>query len=368
MSTQFQDFAHRTAVEVYGAFLDECVIKRAGADRDGPSPKVFATKIDGRPVRLVTISGKGGWSKDAVLAEQRAKNDNVSLLDHLLSVARGALMFWLADAPRPWSGEAELAETERLAYALVCIAFLHDIDKDLELPRGENIAVSAVAERMERYGINEFLIKHRHTISPAAMLNYIEEVEGTQAARSPAAPDYDRRIATACRYVELADKLEGTFTSRKPGDGVEGVIASLGDPNRWPVLQDSGLKQWDKIEIHDHLHVFLLDHFQRALSSACEDVAGRLPLIEIVHDGRLLCVIPEGAGGPHPGTGSRPLSRRASLWTQVFDQQPPGVRVRRRSGFMALVPRCHGAQGLLAPVRQSVRPSQVVCPRAQQGN
>ena len=293
MSTQLQDFAHRTAVEVYGAFLDECVIKRAGADRDGPSPKVFATKIDGRPVRLVTISGKGGWSKDAVLAERWSKNDNVSLLDHLLSVARGALMFWLADTPRPGSSETELAEIEHLAYALVCIAFLHDIDKDLGLRRGENIAVSAVAERMERYGINEFLKKHRHYVSPAAMLNYIEEVEGTQAARSPAASDYDRRIATACRYVELADKLEGTFTSQKPGDGVEGVIASLGDPNRWPVLQDSGLKQWDKIEIHDHLHVFLLDHFQHALSSACEDVAGRLPLIEIVHDGRLLCVIPK---------------------------------------------------------------------------
>ena len=293
MNDQLQDFVHHTAVEVYGAFLNECVIPRVGLDRDGPPPKASATKIDGRPVRLVTISGKGGWSEDPADAERWAKNDNVSLLDHLLSVARGALMFWLADAPRPWSDEAELAEIERLAYALICIAFLHDIDKDLKLPRGGQIAVSAVADRMERYGINEFLIKHRHTISPAAMLNYIEEVEGTQAGRSTAASDYDKRIATVCRYVELADKLDGTFTSRKPGDGVEGVIGSLGDPNRWPVLQDSALKQWEKVEIHDHLHVFLLDHFQRAISSACKDIAGRLPLIEIVHDGCLLCVIPK---------------------------------------------------------------------------
>ena len=293
MSTQLEGFAHQTAVEVYGAFLDECVIKYVGTDRDGPPPKVSAAKIDGRPVRLVTISGKGGWSEDAALAERWAKNDNVSLLDHLLSVARGALMFWLADAPRSWSTETDLAEIEHLAYALVCIAFLHDIDKDLKLLRGQNIPVSAVAERMERYGINEFLKKRRHYVSPAAMLNYIEEVEGTQAARSPAAPDYDRRIATACRYVELADKLEGRFTSRAPDGGVEGVLASLDDPNRWPWLQDSGLKQWDKIEIHDHLHVFLLDHFQRALSDVCKEVAGRLPLIEVVHDGQLLCVIPK---------------------------------------------------------------------------
>lgn len=294
MSTQLQGFAHQTAVEVYGAFLDECVIKHVGEDRVGTPPKAQTVKIDGRPVRLVTISGKGGWKQDdPVVTERWAKNDNVSLLDHSLSVARGALMFWLADAPRSWFSEAELAETEWLAYALVCIAFLHDVDKDLELRRGEKIDVSAVAERMERYGISEFLKKHRHYVSPAAMLNYIEEVEGTQAGKSPAATDYDRRIATVCRYVELADKLEGTFTSREPGAGVEGMIASLNDPNRWPVLQDSGLKQWDKIEIRDHLHVFLLDRFQRALSSACKDVAGRLPLIEIVHDGRLLSVIPK---------------------------------------------------------------------------
>ena len=120
----------------------------------------------------------------------------------------------------------------------------------------------------------------------------------------PAAADYDRRIAAACRYVELADKLEGTFTSREPGAGAEGVINSLGAPNRWPVLQDRALKQWEKVEIHDHLHVFLLDHFLRALSSACKDVGGRLPLIEIVHDGRLLCLIPKEQANRHPGTGS----------------------------------------------------------------
>ena len=288
-----RDFAHRTAVEVYGAFLDECVMAHVGKDRVGVPAKTSAGKIDGRPVRLVTISGKGGWSADPDLVERWAKNDNISLLDHLLSVARGALMFWLADAPRAWSSQADLDEIERLAYAVVCIAFLHDVDKDLGLRRGEKIHEDAVAERMRRYGIDEFLVRHRHRISPAAMLNYIEEVEGTQAARSPAAPDFDWRIAATCRYIELADKLEGFFTSRAPGAGIDGVLASLRDPGRWPVLQDPTLKEWDKVEIHDHLHVFLLDRFQRALSTACTEVAGRLPLIEIVHDGRLLSVIPQ---------------------------------------------------------------------------
>ena len=289
MSSLSQDFAHLTAVEVYGAFLDECVVARVSKDRDGPDGKKSDTKIDGRPVRLVTISGKGGWSSDPAKAERWERNDNISLLDHLLSVARGALMFWLADAPRSWSSETELAEIERLAYAVVCISFLHDIDKDLDLPRGEEIDVADVEERMRRYGIDEFLAKRRIRISPAAMLNYIEEVEGTQAARSSAASDYDREIAKTCRYVELADKLEGKFMSREQEAGVNGVLSLL---KRWPALQDGGLKQWKKVEIHDHLHAFLLDHFQRALSATCKTLTGRLPLIEIVHDGRLLCVIP----------------------------------------------------------------------------
>ena len=290
MSSLSQDFAHRTAVKVYYAFLDECVVARVSKDRDRPEGKTSDTKIDGRPVRLVTISGKGGWSPDPVLAERWERNDNISLLDHLLSVARGALMFWLADAPRSWSSETENAEIERLAYAVVCIAFLHDIDKDLDLPRGAEIDVADVKERMRRYGIDEFLSNRRIRISPAAMLNYIEEVEGTQAARSSADPDYDRGIAKTCRYVELADKLEGQFTSREQCAGVNGVLSLL---ESWPALQDVGLKQWEKVEIHDHLHTFLLDHFQRALSATCKTLTGRLPLIEIVHDGRLLCVIPQ---------------------------------------------------------------------------
>ena len=297
MNNPFPGFAHRTAVEVYGAFLDECVIARVGEDRAGAPARASASKIDGRPVRLVTISGKGGASEDPALTERWTQHDNISLLDHLLSVARGALMFWLSDVPRSWASETDLAEIERLAHGVVCVAFLHDIDKDLGLRRGRTIAVGAVAERMARYGIDKFLVDHGLLISPAAMVNYIEEVEGTQAARSPAAPDYDRRIAAVCRYVELADKLEGTFTSGATGAGVEGVITTLGDPNRWPVLQDGGLRHWEKVEIHDHLHVFLLDRFQRALSTACKDVAGRLPLIEIVHDGRLLCVIPQKQAG-----------------------------------------------------------------------
>ena len=57
--------------------------------------------------------------------------------------------------------------------------------------------------------------------------------------------------------------------------------------------KDSPLRQWETIEIHDHLHTFLLDRFQRALSDICKELSGQLPLIETVHDGRLLCLVPK---------------------------------------------------------------------------
>lgn len=289
MSTQAAEFARQTAVEVYGTFLDECIDSRVIEDRVGSKGRISSAKIDGRPVRLVTISGKGGYSTDPELAKRWGRNDNISLLDHLLSVARGALMFWLADALRPWSDEEHVAEIERLAHAVVCIAFLHDIDKDLGLRRDKEIDVADVEERMHRYGIDKFLTSRHISISPAAMLNYIEEVEGTQAARSPAASDYDRRIAATCRYVELADKLEGGFTS----GGVDGLLSELHNRNAlFSVLRGSELGKWERVEIHDHLHVFLLDRFQRALSETCKRITGYLPLIEIVHDGQLLCLIP----------------------------------------------------------------------------
>ena len=285
MSARAGSFPHEAAVEVYGAFMSECVNRGVLGDRVGPKKKQRSGQIDGRPVRLLTISGKGGWSGESVLAASWARNTNVSLLDHLLSVTRGALLFWLADA----SSEPDFAEIKRLAYAVVAISFLHDLDKDLELRRGEPIGVARVEERMGRYGIRDFLAKRRVRISPAAMLNYIEAVEATQAARSPAPSEYDRTIAAVCPYIELADKLDGRFASCEPGGGVNGVLELLSEH---VLLRDASLRRWTTIEIHDHLHSFLLDSFQQALSAACLDIAGCLPLIETVHDGRLLCLIP----------------------------------------------------------------------------
>ena len=310
MSAPELEFAHEAAVEIYGAFLDECVVAKVAADRIGRAPKESSTKIDGRPVRMATISGKGGWSPDTELAARWARHDNVSLLDHSLSVARGALMFWLASATRSWSGEDGRAEAKRIGHAVVCIAFLHDIDKDLGLVRDARIDAAAVEERMRRYGIDAFLARRGIRVSPTAMRNYIEHVEATQTAKTTAAADYDRRIASACPYIQCADKLDGAFAEQ----GVDRVRDCIGE---FTLPLGGGLDHWKILEIHDHIHVFLLDRFQRALSSACKSVAGCLPLIETVHDGKLLCLMPENES---------PNIEREAL-ERFLDDLPFGLRL-----------------------------------------
>ena len=281
---------YEVAVEVYGAFMEECVMKHVIFDVVGSESNNRSNKIDRRTIRLISISGKGGWSQNQNLATRWQNNNNISLLDHVLSVGRGALMFWLHDNYDEKISEKDKETIIRVAYSVVCIAFLHDIDKDLQLGRNDDISASAIEERMKRYGIDAFLKKQGINISSSAMQNYIERVEGTQAYKNPPATDYDRLIAEACPYVELADKLDGTFASLDKGKGIDGVVKML---ERWPLPQSDYLKQWEKIEIHDHLHFFLLDRFHEALSNTCSDLTGFRPLIEIVHDGTLLCVIPK---------------------------------------------------------------------------
>ena len=297
MSNSGWDFALQTAVEVYGAFLTECVECYVSQDRTGPPPKSAPNRIDGRPVRLVTISGKGGWSPEPGLASNWAASHNISLLDHLLSVVRGGLMFYLADAPRPWFQETDFTQVQILAHALAAVGFLHDIDKDLGLARNAIIDVTSVAERMSRYGIGKFLERHGSSMSAAAMLNYIEEVEGTQAGRSAAAADFDKQIAATCRFIALADRLDSAFASTRADaeSGVAGVLSLL---QSWPHFHHMALRKWSVLEMQDPIHPFLLDCWQSVLAEATERATGWLPLIELVHDGALLCLVP--CADPNP--------------------------------------------------------------------
>ena len=57
------------------------------------------------------------------------------------------------------------------------------------------------------------------------MLSLISKVEASQTFRYSLSP-VDRQFENDCRFVALADKLEGLWLDSKPG-GVEGVLKRL---------------------------------------------------------------------------------------------------------------------------------------------
>ena len=89
------------AADTYQAFMTEVVVGRVIQDREGvPNAKKQKALdagriIDTRVVRLMAVSGKGGWPKDPGLRERYAESANVTLLDVLESMTiAGARFDW----------------------------------------------------------------------------------------------------------------------------------------------------------------------------------------------------------------------------------------------------------------------------------
>ncbi len=170
--------AVNAAREAYGALLEEVVERHVLKDReDVPLGKETRQKLEkgqmAHPnvVRLLTISGKGGFSSGSDGEENPyARFYNVTLLDHLLSTARGAVVFaafeWLNQNP-----DMDKIILMRRLRVIAAIAFLHDLDKDLQLPRNSPLADEMVKERMDRYGLAPFLtaVDVRATAGPNAL-------------------------------------------------------------------------------------------------------------------------------------------------------------------------------------------------------
>ncbi len=297
----------RVAYDICLDFLQQVVIARVFSDAeltrgDGPLDEkkrgqiATGQRIDTRGPRLARVSGKGGWSPDTARSALYAGFINVSLLDHVLSVTRGALIFaemeLTAIASRP---EGELRR--RLA-AVAAVAFLHDADKMLEVGRGEARAGAldalAVARLMERFGIDAFLDRHGVSLSPGAMLELVNGVEVTALQGLVGVPreHWNDRL-----YVRLADRVDGTFLKMRPTEGRPhfGVDGALHEIASFQGLALDAVRRagWRTIELRDPHTPFLLDAFQAALSVACLDRHGFPPMIELHHDGRLLVVLPD---------------------------------------------------------------------------
>lgn len=272
-----------------GIFSDSERSRQSGMLKENEKKEITAgTRIDVRTPFLAAISGKGGWVADKGKAERYARFTNVSLLDHLCSVVRGALVF--AEMDLTAFGVAGTELDRRLA-RIAAVAFLHDADKMLGLSRSEELTPEHVGILLKHYGVDRFLEQFAEWLEPDILIACIDEVEITRGGRlRPGAPIPPRDLVRDCAYVRLADRLDGKFLDTEEG-GADAVIRQLAD---FDGLRTDVIKKTMRVvRIEDPHSTFLLDELQAALSDACLIRHGVRPLIELHHDGRLLCIVPE---------------------------------------------------------------------------
>lgn len=287
--------AGTVAGSVYQRFLqyvlEDYVLKERSGPPLGEKQKQACKEgkeIDPRTLYLMSISGKGGWDDDPVKWERYRHNQNITLLDHLLSVVRGAMLLaaldWLLDNP-----EMDEIELRQRLIVIATIGFLHDLDKILGLPRDEVLTLEHVRIAVERYGITPFLDTVK--LSDEQIRFLIEQAEDSQRYRNPAVIPPPRGWKQAVeRYVKLADKLDGLWQQHGANGGLEAIIQRLQQDQS---LASPLLAQWEAIDIFDPHHPFLLDELQRRLSHACQRLAGIPPLLETHQDGRLFVLLPK---------------------------------------------------------------------------
>lgn len=292
--TMWMQTATRVAGEVYQTFLEQVVDQgvldeRIGALSDENRRKIQnGTHIDARVLRLMAMSGKGGWHSDPVRRTQFAQSTNVTLLDHLLSVIRGAMLLaaldWLGRNP-----DMDQALLQRRLRVIAVIAFLHDLDKLIDLQRNVALPLDEIGNAMRRYRLAEFL-GNDIELTPEQVRYLIEQVEDTQNLRSPVRELPPREFEALTGYVALADKLDGIWLSGDPEKGgLNGVLKRLRADQ---TLATEVLRDWKPLEIMDPHHPFLLDELQRWLSWISLRLAGVPPLIEVHQDGRLFLLLP----------------------------------------------------------------------------
>lgn len=279
--------------------------------------------IDLRIPFLMGISGKGGYLGEAHFKRSARHFRNVSLLDHMLSVTRGALVIGAIDLA---AFKAERIE-ERLTL-IAAIAFLHDADKVLEMTRLDELLPSHIAELMTRYGIDTWLASRGCTIGPEDMLMMIHEVEVSRAGSL----QHGHRIlspqeAGDIAYVRLADRLDGMFLdSRRTNADLVAELRGFGG------LRTDALKMnWRILSVSSPHTPFLMADIQKGISGACREIAGHLPLIETFDDGTLTMILPEDYADEILARGTRRGLRQLSS-SMVIDVNARGARDIRGGG------------------------------------
>ena len=287
--------ATRWAEEIYSRFIELVIEEHVFQYRIGVKPERIRKKVaegkytDTRFVQLMTVSGKGGYSPDKATFARQARYTNVSLLDHLLSVGRGAMLFYGLDCMHQNPEMQPQLLKPRLAL-LLALGFMHDADKIAGMSRTQNLTADQVLKIADDYGIDDFCKAFDLQLSPAHWLGMIASVEGTQAHRYFESQPPPRGMDILPLYVAFADKLDGAWLLDDPEDGgIAGVFQRLKKDHS---IENNLLHQWKPLVLHDPHHPFLLDDLQRWISLESRRATGLPPLIETHHDGELCMLLP----------------------------------------------------------------------------
>lgn len=279
--------------------------------------------IDPRPLRLSAISGKGGWSEDPKVAASRAKFDNVALLDHLISVARGAMVFEGIRASSRLAGmsaiEAAIQErglnvdddkdlrdyfSAQIGYAFA-LGFLHDANKIAGCSSNRSMGAKEIEEIGVSLGIDQFLGEVSDSNrgreiakclgrqdglwSPEAFAYEIALVE-SNSSYAHALPKNLIPNVSAAMSARLADRMDGKFLL----GGAKAALSEMGAalPNFGGDLL-IGLGEWEEKTVREPQFPMLLEELRQALSQECWGKAKCWPLICSTRDGELTALLPK---------------------------------------------------------------------------
>lgn len=236
-------------------------------------------KRDLRPLRMMTVSGKGGPGHEDTL--------NVTLFDHSLNVACGAMLL----AARDLADEAEEDALRRIIATVAAVGFAHDIDKELGIA-WDGVGVGDCAAFIERWGLSRWLSSNGVAVTPEQFHSLVKAVETRTAVASPAKgiPGY---LFNACRlYVRAADRLEGTFL-RAWMSNDHGSVCKAWNAVRGAMAHPASFDTYSPFIISDPHHPFLLDALQSMIGGACLAITGSGPLFNVLQDNTLISFLPD---------------------------------------------------------------------------
>ncbi|MDD1826218.1 hypothetical protein LRP52_28995 [Photobacterium sp. ZSDE20] len=266
---------------VSGALMKD----RTGGLSDEALTQISQNKrIDIRPPLWSACSGKGGIGYEN-------NYRNVSLLDHCISVATGAITF---SASKMVSDGWEVGEKlERYLFMVGLVALLHDVNKLLDgSPSLSDKKVdSLMSDLYQRWDLENVVSQYGLDLDAKALFRLINLVEAGTALTGAEGGVEDRLLRVLVRkYVRLADQLDSTFAKLGSDGGINGVLKLIATCNN--ILPDN-LLHWRHISLFDPAHPYLLDKLLAHLSVQCRQISGLPPLLAIHHDGQLDILLPE---------------------------------------------------------------------------